>query len=121
MYIKYIYIHIPFFFYPSLILFQPLVNIHWEKHTAMVLPLIRPRRLQYVYTITPQNTSKTLITGPKVFFFPCTRFFCSLLSDNKLSRLYGFDYNVSKLIKHFIIDTSRPYTSSILYIYLYPR
>lgn len=52
--------------------FPARVNIHWEKHTAMVLPLIRPRRLWYIYARSQQqhrkNTSKTLITSPKVFF-----------------------------------------------------
>jgi len=61
------YITLPFLLpFPNF--FAALANIHWEKYTAMVLPLICPRHLLYIYTATPQNTSKTLITGPKVFF-----------------------------------------------------
>lgn len=112
-----------FLILPFLNSFPALVNIHWEKHTAMVLPLIRPRHFQciYIYIRThiavPQNTSKTLITGPKVFFSLVPVSLSFLFSDKKLPRLYGFGYNASELIKHFILHIF--YTVIFVWVFIF--
>lgn len=111
---------------PSPNSFSALANIRWEKThgngSSINSPSTSPvyiicmyvRTYTHTRTPTPQNTSKTLITGPKVFF-PLYRRRFSLFSlyslpVNKLPRLYCLGHNVSELIKqrHFSAISTMP-------------